>query len=794
MKKFHRALAIVTTCVLASTMPLSAFGSEAAQAGDTTTEIAAESEYEETVEEEVVQEEASETVEESVEETVEEEQNTSNEDEPTSNSGEDNSESEDETEDVVYETTGECGEELTWEFIDGALYIKGTGEMDEYDEEKRPGWDVFKDQIEELHIEKEITLLDGDAFDGLTELETIYFGGSEADWESLEYTGEKEKQEVFSKVTQYYFEEIDEGNTGDQNEGETEDQNGDQTGTENGTKGGDAPEGAAATLAFVTEPADTSSPVGQKVTLHVEVNTTDVTYQWQWSATGETWKNCSSGGYNTDTFSFTMKETLNGRLYRCIVSNGSDEITSRAATISIEIPSGDLEITEQPEDTSAAVGDTVTLHVAANKEDATYQWQWSATGATWKNCTSGGYNTDTFSFVMKETLSGRQYRCVVSSGGDEVTSNAATISIGSTSGDLEITEQPADVEAAAGDTVTLHVAANKEDATYQWQWSAAGSSWKNCTSGGAKTDTFSFVMKETLSGRQYRCIVRSGDNEMISNAATITIGSPSGDLEITEQPEDVEAAAGATVTLHVVANKEDATYQWQWSATGETWKNCSSGGYNTDTFSFTMKDALNGRQYRCIVRSGNYEVISEAATISIGEPVSDLEITEQPEDVAAKAGDTVTLHVASNKENATYQWQWSATGTSWKNCTSSGGKTDTFSFVMKDSLNNRIYRCVVTFGGVSLPSNNAVVTLKAPEYIIDGVVYELIDDVMTVTGYTGTAQSVVVQETVEGHTVTVIGESAFEGNTTLQSIDLPDTIQVIKKRAFANCNNLTSMD
>lgn len=66
------------------------------------------------------------------------------------------------------------------------------------------------------------------------------------------------------------------------------------------------------------------------------------------------------------------------------------------------------------------------------------------------------------------------------------------------------------------------------------------------------------------------------------------------------------------------------------------------------------------------------------------------------------------------------------------------------------------------------------------------MIYELIDGIMTVTGYIGSADSITVQETVNGKTVTVIGESAFENNQTIKSIDLPDSIEVIKKRAFAN--------
>ena len=65
---------------------------------------------------------------------------------------------------------------------------------------------------------------------------------------------------------------------------------------------------------------------------------------------------------------------------------------------------------------------------------------------------------------------------------------------------------------------------------------------------------------------------------------------------------------------------------------------------------------------------------------------------------------------------------------------------------------------------------------------------------MVVVGYEGTNSSFVVKAEVNGVAVTKIGESAFEGNTNLVSIDLPDTITVIGKRAFANCSNLSKME
>ena len=42
--------------------------------------------------------------------------------------------------------------------------------------------------------------------------------------------------------------------------------------------------------------------------------------------------------------------------------------------------------------------------------------------------------------------------------------------------------------------------------------------------------------------------------------------------------------------------------------------------------------------------------------------------------------------------------------------------------------------------------------------------------------------------------VQIIGESAFENNTTLVSIDLPDSVMSIGKKAFKNCTHLTNMN
>ena len=80
------------------------------------------------------------------------------------------------------------------------------------------------------------------------------------------------------------------------------------------------------------------------------------------------------------------------------------------------------------------------------------------------------------------------------------------------------------------------------------------------------------------------------------------------------------------------------------------------------------------------------------------------------------------------------------------------------------------------------------------EFVRDWVTYEVLDGgILRVRSYDGTATSLTIPQTVEGYTVVEIGTSAFEGNQVLQSIDLPDSIQTIGRRAFKDCSNLRSM-
>ena len=71
----------------------------------------------------------------------------------------------------------------------------------------------------------------------------------------------------------------------------------------------------------------------------------------------------------------------------------------------------------------------------------------------------------------------------------------------------------------------------------------------------------------------------------------------------------------------------------------------------------------------------------------------------------------------------------------------------------------------------------------------NGFTYEVADGAVTITGYVGSEVNVVIPETIDTYPVTAIGETAFSGNATLESITLPASVKQVKS-LLDSCANL----
>ena len=80
---------------------------------------------------------------------------------------------------------------------------------------------------------------------------------------------------------------------------------------------------------------------------------------------------------------------------------------------------------------------------------------------------------------------------------------------------------------------------------------------------------------------------------------------------------------------------------------------------------------------------------------------------------------------------------------------------------------------------------------------IDSLKYEFSDNTASITGYTGTIKDLAIPESIyyEDRTfeVTKIGDSAFEGCTSLTNVTIPDSVTSIGAFAFEGCTSFTSI-
>ena len=567
-------------------------------------------------------------------------------------------------------------------------------------------------------------------------------------------------------------------------------------------------------LKIVTQPVDYYGTTGNAA-FTVEATGEGLTYQWQYrtSATSTKWIDSPATGATTASVAIAIAKYKNGYQYRCVImdSNGNSVTTDVATLVygsAADNPDEtvELKITAQPADFTGMTGNAV-FTVAATGDSLTYQWQYrtSATATKWSNSPATGNKTERVSIAIAQYKDGYQYRCVITDGyGNSVTSDAATLIYGASDvteeTKLEITSQPHDFGGTSGNAV-FTVVATGDGLTYQWEYRTGSDAakWSNSPATGNKTASVSIPIAKYKDGYQYRCvIIDSHGNTVTSEHATLVYGDAivpdENPLTITSQPADFTGTSGNAI-FTVEATGNGLTYQWQYrtSAAATKWSNSPATGNNTASVSIPIAKYKNGYQYCCVITDSNgVTVTSDVATLIYGSLV---EITTQPADCAAFIGTDAVFTIAASGDSLTYQWQYreSADAADWTNCTD--GAAESLTIVAAAELDGYQYQCVVTNGtGATVTSNVATLTVT-DTFVVDGITYKVTEGTnVEVSAYSGSSSSVTIPATVNGYNVIRVGEAAFEGNTALTSIDLPDTIQTIGKRAFANCTNLASVD
>jgi len=374
-------------------------------------------------------------------------------------------------------------------------------------------------------------------------------------------------------------------------------------------------------------------------------------------------------------------------------------------------------ITSQPADATVYEGAQAKFSVTAALEGLNYQWQ-SFVDGKWHNTpieSNTTAKTPTFVTVplVDMDFDTLQVRCMVSdNNGNVAYSDAATLTIVAKPA---ITQQPTDVSAANGETVTITLTASGADLTYEWYYKDFGASEfiRTYTFSG---NTYSAVMNDYRNGRQVYCkVIDALGSSVTSNIVTLNMKETVKPAEILDVSYPDSVAAGEDFVITVTASGEDLTYEWFYKNTYET-TFAKTGAFSGNTYSVQMNASRVGRQVYCKVTDayGN-SATSDIVTLNMKETVKPAEILDinYPDSVAE--GEDFVITVTASGEDLTYEWYYKDFGASEfiRTYTFSG---NTYSVQMSGARDGRQVYCKVTDAyGNSATSD--IITLNMKETV-----------------------------------------------------------------------------
>ena len=279
---------------------------------------------------------------------------------------------------------------------------------------------------------------------------------------------------------------------------------------------------AVTSLSIVTQPADYSGQVGEKARFSVEAEGENLSYQWQYLKDDQ-WINLGGSTAVTAEYSITIKDNLNNRNYRCVITDANDQtVISDTAVLHVVVPPKELAIITQPSDYTGAVGEKARFSVVAEGDGLSYQWQYLKDNQ-WINLSGSTAVTAEYSITIKDNLDLRSYRCVVTDDYNEVAySDVAVLYVERPHNELQIVTQPSNYSGPVGEKAHFSVVAEGDGLSYQWQY-LKNDQWVNLSGSTAVTADYSITIKDNLNGRVYRCFITDSYGATVTSDEAILI-------------------------------------------------------------------------------------------------------------------------------------------------------------------------------------------------------------------------------------------------------------------------------
>jgi alpha-tubulin suppressor-like RCC1 family protein len=475
----------------------------------------------------------------------------------------------------------------------------------------------------------------------------------------------------------------------------------------------------------ISAPADANVLASQSVSFAVDVyntgagpNDNRVRVEWMRAPAGSDVFQRLGSTFSLDSSGITHRVTLpaavadNGARYRavaCLIDNSlglNDCVESAPATLTVVATGAAPEITVPPRSLIVTAGETANLSVQARGTPApSYRWQAQSTPtAAWTDvpgATTSSLTTEALSLSM----TGRQYRVIVSNAAGSVTSQAVAVSVTTVPVAPTITVQPANTTVATGSDAVFAVAATGTEAlSYQWfldgsPFTGANSAVLRLPAVGIGDDGISLSVR-----------VSNAAGQASSSAATLTVlpagtGAPSIGPTIVTQPTSVAVNTGNTATFAVGVNGTTPMV-FQWVKNGVPIPGATAAAYTLASVS-----AGDAGTYEVIVGNSAGATSSAAATLTVSTSTTPVapSIGTQPVGLAVNPGQTATFAVAASGSGP-LSYQWRRDGI---NLPGANGPVLTIGSAQAGDAGN--YTLVVSNGTGSATSNAAgLVVVAAP--------------------------------------------------------------------------------
>lgn len=295
-----------------------------------------------------------------------------------------------------------------------------------------------------------------------------------------------------------------------------------------------------------------------------------------------------------------------------------------------EVPP-EVTITSQPSNQNVCEGSSASFTVVASGSGLSYQWKKNGSNIS-------GATSATYSISSASTSDEGNYSCVVTSGGTNVTSNSASLTV---KDEVEITAQPQSIEIDAGSNHTFQVTANGS-APISYQWRKDGSNIS-----GATSNSLVLNNATTDDSGSYDCLVSNSCGSESSNVAELVVEEY---IEITAQPLHQRVPLGETATIEISATAT-GTITYQWRKNGVPIPSSNSSTYVINEL--TQNDL---GSYDCILSiASGLSKISTLIKLTMEEEVI---INGHPESTEINWSDDHTLSViVAGAEPISFQWR-----------------------------------------------------------------------------------------------------------------------------------------